>query len=156
MKSSYSKPLAKAYKAVLKKHKIAYSFDKNNGSFAFPMYLAQGVIKKLSYRINLIPDMAFITAESPLGIDPKKQSQLQAMLEFIARVNHIERYGHFDLDCDRGLVSFRVFVDGEDGIPSEESIRRSILYPGTMFELFSEAIVDIILGADAKTPLAVL
>lgn len=151
MKKKPSKAIVHALRSLLKERNIEFSFGKTCGKFSFGLYCQKGIIKKMDYRAEITAEAIFLTADFPLGVDPLIPSRLLAMCEFVTRANNILMNGAIDFDLQLGTISFKLYADCADAVPSRESIGRYICTLGSIQQMFSSGIVDTILGVDAKT-----
>lgn len=147
---TYSKEITTAINNFLNEDDWHFSFDEQRGSFNFGLTL-KSKIKHIKYIVEVKEDEFLVYAISPIGADEDDEKMMTTMAEFVCRANYGLKNGNFELDMRDGEIRYKSFVSCEGITPTPEMIKRSIYCPTTMFEQYSNGIVDIILGnATAK------
>lgn len=148
--NTYSKEIANAINAFLNDDDWNFSFDEEIGLFEFGLNL-KSKIKHIKYIIEVRKDEFLVYAISPIGVDENNEKMMTTMAEFICRTNY-GLTGNFELDMRDGEIRHKYLVSCGGITPTPEMIKRSIYSPATMFEQYSDGIIDIIWGnATAKS-----
>lgn len=148
---TYSKKITTAINNFLNEDDWHFAFDEQGGSFKFGLTL-KSKIKHIEYIVEVQEDEFLVYAVSPIGADEDDEKMMKTMAEFICRANYGLKNGNFELDMRNGEIRYKSFVSCGGITPTPEMIKRSIYCPATMFEQYSDGIVDIILGnATAKS-----
>ncbi len=103
-------------------------------------------LKNVRYIIRVRDENYNVYAISPINADESDSDMMQKMAEFICRANYGLKNGNFELDMRDGEIRYKCFVDCEEDIPSETTIRNSIFCPASMFRVYSPGILAIIFG----------
>ena len=147
---TYSKELAGLVKDYLKSNGYLFTFDKEKGIFQFSVGL-NGRLKRVATFINVDHDAISFVTVSPIGADSNDEEMLSRMAVFLCRKNYELKNGSFQLDVRDGEIRYRVFVNCDKMVPSEEIINISCMLGPFMFESYGSAILSIIYaGASAE------
>lgn len=138
--------LVDIFQSYFESEKWHYRYSEENSLFELGIS-TEGVIKRLSYFIDIREHSFILYAVSPIGANPSDPEAMSAMAEFICRINYGLMNGNFELDMEDGEVRFKVFVDCSMGLPNEKMIDHCIGFPLFMFERYGEGIVSVILGS---------
>lgn len=147
----YSVEIANAIKNFLENDDWYFSFDEEEGIFAFDLSIKNRV-KKLSYLIRVHDDDYTVYAFSPIGADEEDHEKMMKIAEFVCRANYGLQNGNFELDVRDGEIRYKTYVDCEGGaIPTEEIVQESIYCPASRFERYGSGFAEILFGnATAK------
>ena len=146
MSESYSKSIADAVKNTLTADEWNFDFDEDNGLFRLGVK-AKGPFNSLDIIIS-IRDTDYVTyVVPPVAADPNDSSTLAAIAEFFCRANCNISYGNFDLDFNDGEIRYRVFVDCNGIIPTDDMILASVYVPISVFERYAPGIAAVLFGS---------
>lgn len=122
-----------------------YSYDSSRHIFDFGMQL-DGVIKRITFYVDVRETCYLVYAVSPLGGDPANPEGMKQIADFICRANYGILNGNFELDMNDGEIRYKCLVDCWPGVPPVDVISRSIGLPLYMFEHYNEGIAGVVLG----------
>ncbi|HWT76639.1 MAG TPA: hypothetical protein VN258_18220 [Mobilitalea sp.] len=123
-----------------------YTFDDKKNIFKTGISIG-GKIKDILIYI-LIEENVFM-AHAKLQIYADDDNK-QAVSEFITRANFGLKNGNFEMDYSDGEIRYKVFVNCNSFIPSQELIKESILTPAVMFDSYGSGLLAVMFGV--KTP----
>ena len=142
MASEYSEEIVGVIRDFLVSDDWKFEFDEEHGVFRFGVGI-ESKLKHLRYLIPVREDSYVVYAISPLDTDCDDKNVMKEMADFICRANYGLRNGNFELDMTDGEIRYKVFVDCDGIIPSEEIVKGSIIIPSLMFDRYAAGILDI-------------
>ena len=142
MASEYSEEIVGVIRDFLVADDWKFEFDEEHGVFRFGVGI-ESKLKHLRYLIPVREDSYVVYAISPLDTDCDDKNVMKEMADFICRANYGLRNGNFELDMTDGEIRYKVFVDCDGIIPSEEIVKGSIIIPSLMFDRYAAGILDI-------------
>ena len=142
MASEYSEEIVGVIRDFLVSDDWKFDFDEEHGIFRFGVGI-ESKLKHLRYLIPVREDSYVVYAISPLDTDCDDKNVMKEMADFICRANYGLRNGNFELDMTDGEIRYKVFVDCDGIIPSEEIVKGSIIIPSLMFDRYAAGILDI-------------
>ena len=145
MTKTYSNVVANKIKSYMDENAWKYQFDSIEGRFLFEVAL-RNKIKVVHCIIDVQEDAYIVYGLLPFGIDPRDNSKLSTMAQYLCYINNGLKNGNFDLNPLDGEIRYKCYVDCEDVIPSDKVIYNSIVCPSAMIDLFGEGILAVMLG----------
>ncbi|MBQ3376793.1 MAG: hypothetical protein IJG62_00825 [Synergistaceae bacterium] len=146
MSEAYSKNIADAVGNALNEEELNFSFDDENGVFAFNLGI-EGPINNLNFFIEIGDDRFLVYAVPPIAADVNNSSVTAAIAEFICRANYGMPYGNFELNVDDGEIRYKVFVQCDDITPNKDLVIKSVYHPVLVFERYSPGITAVLFGS---------
>ncbi|MBQ6972877.1 MAG: hypothetical protein IJP86_11065 [Synergistaceae bacterium] len=154
MDTEYSEEIVEAIRTFLVEDDWKFDFDEERGVFSFGLGITSK-LKSLRYIIPVKRDSFLVYARAPLEADTDDNDVIREMAQFICRANYGLKSGNFEFDVTDGELGYKVFVDCDDNIPSEDLIKKSILIPSVMFDRYAPGMLDIMFkGSTAEEAIA--
>ena len=144
-KLPYNKRIIAAIRNYLDENGIHYSFDADGGRFLFAVKL-NGALDKAYYLIFVLDEDFVVYANAGEFADSKNKAVMKELSDFIHLINPRILKGNFELDIDKGAVTFKCFVNCCGITPNRKKIENSIGLPVYMLEKYGTCISDIIYG----------
>ena len=145
MGKNYSPQIAAEVNSFLEGDDWHFSFDEDRGIFRFNLSI-KGRMKSISYIVDIKDDAYIVYAISPISGDQDDAEMMAQLAEFITRANYGLKNGCFEMDFNDGEIRYRIFVDCEDQLPTNQIIKNSIYVTAATFSRYSEGILDIVFG----------
>lgn len=123
-------------------HEFKYSYDKSDGIFRLPFSLDSKLRETIVF-LKVYEDYFLSLATIGVGAD---ESVMANVYELLARINYSLLNGNFEVDPSTGNIRYKVFVKFGDVVPSEETIKDSVLIPVAMFQQFGDAFLAVIMN----------
>lgn len=147
---AYSHSIKNAIQAYLEQENWKYSFDEEDAVFRVRIRM-DGKLKRCDISAYVYDDHYLVYGEIAIGA---VTDNIEAVAEYLHRVNCRTKYGSFEFDYEDGSVQFKVFTDcGDDCdcIPSMSIIERSIQMPAFMFEEYGDGLLSVVFGYATPT-----
>ena len=142
---TYSHSIKKAIQSHFEKEGWNYSFDEEDAVFRAGMRFG-GKLKRCDIKAYIDNDHYLVYGEIAVGA---VTDNIQAVAEYLHRVNCRLKYGSFEFDYDDGAIRFKVFTDCGDNcdcIPSSSVIERNLEMPAIMFEKYGDGLLSVLFG----------
>lgn len=141
----YSENIKTIIQDYLDRDEWHYTFDEEQHFFKAGIKL-DGKLNRCDIIIDIREEYYLVYGMIALSADEKC---LNAILEYIHRINYGLKFGSFELDLRDGEIRYKMYVDcGNDCdcMPSESVIQRSLEMPALMFEKYGDGFLNIMFG----------
>lgn len=122
---------------------VAYEEDVICPSFGFTMLLS-GPAAFAQYVIHVFSDDYIVLAVCPLSVDSSNPAAIGAISLFLHYANFGMKEGAFELDCQKGEIRFKYYVDCYDRVPSRLTVWKSIDTPSSMLTKYIPGMVRVL------------
>lgn len=134
--------------AYLDELEFNYSYDSDENKFYYSVSIDSN-LRNSDVVITVKSDGFTVYAYSPIGPDPKKQEQLQAVAEYLSRANYGMYVGNFEMDFNDGEVRYKASMRCFDNIPSADEVSVLVDIPVLMMERYGNGLASVaMMGAD--------
>ena len=93
--------------------------------------------------IDLRDNMYMVFFTCPLSANEPERAEMRDLLN---RINYKLMFGSFDMDDRDGEIKFRMSVDCDGQLPSQDIIRNSFYRPAATIDKYGDAIVHVLMG----------
>ncbi|MCL2500286.1 MAG: YbjN domain-containing protein [Defluviitaleaceae bacterium] len=94
-------------------------------------------------RLFLVPQDDGLIVYASVHLEAWPETLLAAA-EYITRVNHGLPGGNFELDMDNGMINYKMYVNCNDGPPSERDIVTGMAVPVAVINRYGDGLIDVI------------
>ena len=141
--------VVRAVRHALDAHDLHYDFDSENSTFRFSLRLNKTKLASVDILILCNTDdsgkCVRITSYGMISIRADEDCMF-SMAEFLHRANFGLPYGCFELDFRDGEIRFRMSVNANEAIPSNDAIDDLIVFPANFVNMYGDGILAVSMG----------
>lgn len=139
---SYSKEIASRITRFLDNDDWRYSLNEEKEIITMNLTLSNKM-KKVEIMIDLRDDKFFVYMTYPLGAEKAERPEV---VDLINRINYNLMFGCFEMDNRDGEIRFRMPVDCDNCMPSQEVIKHAIYRSAATCKKYGDAFAQVIMG----------
>lgn len=139
---SYSKEIASRIVRFLEDDDWKFKLDEDREVIKSGLTM-DNKMKKVDILFDLRDDKFLLFMTFPLGTDEDERPEMCVLLN---RINYNLMFGNFEMDSRDGEVRFRMSVDCDNCLPSQEVIRHAVYRSAATCSKYGNAIVQVMMG----------